>query len=125
MKVAILAGGLGTRLSEETTLKLKPMAAIGSKLMLWHIMNVYAAYGYKEFVVAPGYKGEITKDYFLNYHSRVHNLIVKLHTGEGSIHNGSSEDWVAPLLDTGTEIQTGGRVKQMTQFIGLKDICGV
>lgn len=68
MKVAILAGGLGTRLTEETTVKPKPMVEIGGKPMLWHIMNIYAAYGYKEFVIALGYKGEIIKDYFLNYH---------------------------------------------------------
>ena len=113
MKVAILAGGLGTRLSEETTVKPKPMVEIGGKPMLWHIMNIYAAYGYKEFVIALGYKGEIIKDYFLNYHSRARNLTVKLHTGEVSIHNGSSEDWTVHLLDTGPETQTGGRVKQM------------
>lgn len=118
MKVAILAGGLGTRLSEETTVKPKPMVEIGGKPMLWHIMNIYAAYGHKEFVIALGYKGEIIKDYFFNYHSRARNLTVKLHTGEVSIHNGSSEDWTVHLLDTGAETQTGGRVKQMAEFIG-------
>jgi len=118
MKVAILAGGLGTRLSEETTVKPKPMVEIGGKPMLWHIMHIYAAYGYKEFVVALGYKGDIIKDYFLNYHNHSRNLTVKLHTGEAIIHNGFSEDWTVHLLDTGVETQTGGRVKQMAEFIG-------
>jgi len=118
MKVGILAGGLGTRLSEETTVRPKPMVEIGGKPILWHIMNIYAAYGYKEFVIALGYKGEIIKDYFLNYHSRARNLTVKLHTGESDIHNGYSEDWTVHLLDTGAETQTGGRVKQMAEFIG-------
>ena len=118
MKVAILAGGLGTRLSEETTVKPKPMVEIGGKPMLWHIMNIYAAHGYKEFVIALGYKGEIIKDYFFNYHFRSRNITVKLHSGEVTIHNGTSEDWTVHLLDTGAETQTGGRIKQMAEFIG-------
>lgn len=118
MKVAILAGGLGTRLSEETTIKPKPMVEIGGKPMLWHIMNMYAAYGYKEFVVALGYKGEIIKDYFLNYHFRSCSLTVRLKTGEVSLHNGQGEDWIVHLLDTGVDTNTGGRVKQVADFIG-------
>jgi glucose-1-phosphate cytidylyltransferase len=118
MKVAILAGGLGTRLSEETTIKPKPMIEIGGKPMLWHIMNIYAAYGYKEFVVALGYKGEIIKEYFLNYHFRSCSLTIKLKTGEVSIHNDQGEDWIVHLLDTGIDTNTGGRVKQIADFIG-------
>lgn len=118
MKVAILAGGLGTRLSEETTLRPKPMVEIGGKPMLWHIMNIYAAHGFKEFVVGLGYKGEIIKDYFLNYHYHARSLSVKLHSGEISIHDGNSEDWTVHLLDTGAETQTGGRLKHMAKFIG-------
>jgi glucose-1-phosphate cytidylyltransferase len=118
MKVAILAGGLGTRLSEETTIKPKPMVEIGGKPILWHIMSIYAAYGFKEFVVALGHKGEFIKDYFLNYHYRARNVTVKLQTGEVTIHNGSSEDWTVHLLDTGSETQTGGRVKRAAEFIG-------
>jgi glucose-1-phosphate cytidylyltransferase len=118
MKVAILAGGLGTRLSEETTVKPKPMVEIGGKPMLWHIMNIYAAHGFKEFVVALGYKGDIIKDYFLNYHYRVRNFTVKLHTGQVSTHDSDSEDWTVHLLDTGAETQTGGRIKQLSRFIG-------
>jgi glucose-1-phosphate cytidylyltransferase len=118
MKVAILAGGLGTRLSEETVVKPKPMVEIGGKPMLWHIMKIYAAYGYNEFVLALGYKGDLIKDYFINYHHRARSLTVKLNTGEIIIHGGDSEDWTVHLLDTGSETQTGGRIKRLANFIG-------
>ena len=118
MKVVILAGGLGTRLAEITTRIPKPMVEIGDKPMIWHIMSIYAAHGFKEFVVALGYKGEVIKDYFLNYHHRSRSLSVKLDSGKVSVHNGSSEDWTAHLLDTGNETQTGGRVKRAAEFIG-------
>jgi glucose-1-phosphate cytidylyltransferase len=118
MKVAILAGGLGTRLSEETVVKPKPMVEIGGKPILWHIMNIYASYGYKEFVLALGYKGEIIKDYFLNYHHRARNLSVNLKSGDITLHNGDSEDWIVHLLDTGSDTQTGGRIKRIASFIG-------
>jgi glucose-1-phosphate cytidylyltransferase len=118
MKVAILAGGLGTRLSEETTIKPKPMVEIGGKPMLWHIMKIYAAYGFNEFVVALGYKGEIIKEYFLNYHYHSRSLTVQLKTGGVITHNRDGEDWTIHLLDTGYETQTGGRVKQIAEFIG-------
>jgi len=118
MKVAILAGGLGTRLSEETTVKPKPMVEVGGKPMLWHIMKIYAAQGFREFVVALGYKGEMIKDYFLNYHYHARNLTVNLGDGEVSTHDGSGEDWVVHLLDTGADTQTGGRVKRVAEFIG-------
>lgn len=118
MKVAILAGGLGTRLSEETTVKPKPMVEIGGKPMLWHIMNIYAAHGFKEFIIALGYKGEIIKDYFLNYRFRARSLTVNLETGSVSVHEGSHENWVVHLLDTGENTQTGGRIKKVAEFIG-------
>jgi glucose-1-phosphate cytidylyltransferase len=118
MKVAILAGGLGTRLSEETTVKPKPMVEIGGKPILWHIMKIYAAYGFKEFVIALGYKGEIIKDYFINYHYRARNITVELSSGGLTTHDGESEDWIVHLLDTGAETQTGGRVKRVAEFIG-------
>jgi glucose-1-phosphate cytidylyltransferase len=118
MKVAILAGGLGTRLTEETTLKPKPMVEIGGMPILWHIMKIYAAYGFKEFVIALGYKGEVIKDYFINYHYRSRNITVELCTGDLTIHDGASEDWKVHLLDTGQDSQTGGRIKRIANFIG-------
>ena len=118
MKVAILAGGQGTRLSEETTVKPKPMVEIGGKPILWHIMSIYAAHGYKEFVIALGYKGEQIKDYFLNYHYRVRSLTIQLNTGKVATHSGAGEDWVVHLLDTGADTQTGGRVKRLAEYIG-------
>ncbi|MBI4662357.1 MAG: glucose-1-phosphate cytidylyltransferase [Verrucomicrobia bacterium] len=118
MKVVILAGGLGTRLSEETVLKPKPMVEIGGRPILWHIMKSFAAYGFTEFVVALGYKGEVIKDYFLNYRHRSRNLTVRLGSGEITVHEADSEDWTVHLLDTGYDTQTGGRVKRAAQFIG-------
>lgn len=118
MKVALLAGGLGTRLSEETVLKPKPMVEIGGQPILWHIMKGYATYGFKEFVIALGYKGEVIKDYFINYRNRAHSLSVCLSSGEITVHNGESEDWKVHLLDTGLQTQTGGRIKQIIQFLG-------
>ncbi len=118
MKVAILAGGLGTRLSEETVVKPKPMVEIGEYPMLWHIMQVYAAYGFREFVVALGYKGEIIKDYFVNYRHRASSLTVSLATGNIVVHDRQREDWTIHLLDTGLHTQTGGRVKRLAQYIG-------
>ena len=117
MKVGILAGGLGTRLSEETAIKPKPMVEIGGKPLLWHIMNIYAYFGFKEFVVALGYKGEIIKDYFLNYHHSSHDLTVELRTGNVTVHDGQGEDWVVHLIDTGADTNTGGRVKRIAQYL--------
>ena len=118
MKVAILAGGLGTRLTEETIIKPKPMVEIGGKPILWHIMKIYAAHGFKEFVIALGYKGEIIKDYFLNYRYSAHSFTVTLDSGNVTIHDGASEDWTVHLLDTGLSTHTGGRVKRVAEFIG-------
>lgn len=119
MKVAILAGGLGTRLSEETTVKPKPMVEIGGKPMLWHIMNIYASFGFKDFVIALGYKGEFIKDYFLNYRNHSRSLTVDLRSGKTIVHNDiKGEDWNVHLLDTGIETQTGGRIKQVARYIG-------
>jgi glucose-1-phosphate cytidylyltransferase len=94
------------------------MVEIGGKPILWHIMRIYAAYGFKEFVLALGYKGEIIKDYFINYHYHVRDLTVRLGDGNIAVHNHSGEDWIAHLLDTGLETNTGGRVKRVAQFIG-------
>jgi glucose-1-phosphate cytidylyltransferase len=118
MKVAILAGGYGTRLSEETTIRPKPMVEVGGKPILWHIMRTYASFGYKEFVIALGYKGEIIKDYFLNYHYHSRSITVQLKTGGVTAHTIEGEDWTVHLLDTGLQTNTGGRIKRVAEFIG-------
>ena len=119
MKVVILAGGLGTRLQEETVVKPKPMVDIGGRPILWHIMKIYAAHGFKEFVIALGYKGEVIKDYFLNYHYQSSNLTIDLKSGRVTVHDRTDrEDWTIHLLDTGLHTQIGGRVRQAARFIG-------
>jgi glucose-1-phosphate cytidylyltransferase len=118
MKVGILAGGLGTRLSEETALKPKPMVEIGGQPILWHIMQIYAAQGFNEFVVALGYKGFHIKDYFLDYRRQACPLTVKLASGEVTFHSTPAEDWTVHLLDTGADTQTGGRLQRIADFVG-------
>jgi glucose-1-phosphate cytidylyltransferase len=118
MKVLILAGGLGTRLQEETVLKPKPMVEIGGRPMIWHIMNVYAAFGYKEFVVALGYKGEMIKRYFLDYYHNNQSITANLATGTVSVHPGAIEDWTVHLVDTGDATETGGRIRRAAPFLG-------
>lgn len=117
MKTVILAGGLGTRLQEETTLKPKPMVEIGGRPMLWHVMGCYARHGFKEFVVALGYKGEVIKHYFLNYYNLQSSLTVDLSRGEVQVHDGEREDWLVHLVDTGTDTQTGGRLKRLAPWV--------
>jgi len=104
MKVAILAGGVGSRLSEETVLKPKPMVEIGGKPILWHILNIYAAHGFNEFVVALGYKGESIKDYFLNFYALNNDVTVDLASGEARIHRGGGPSWKVHLVDTGASM---------------------
>jgi glucose-1-phosphate cytidylyltransferase len=118
MKVVLLAGGLGSRLREETTLRPKPLVEIGGYPMLWHIMNIYAAHGFDEFVVALGYRGSAIKDYFTNYHRRACDLTIKLRTGEVTVRAAEAEDWTVHLLDTGLHTATGGRTKRAAKFIG-------
>lgn len=118
MKVCILAGGAGTRLSEETVVKPKPMVEIGGKPILWHIMNIYAAHGYNEFVVALGYKGEAIKDYFLDFYSLNRDLTINLKTGETNVRRGKQTDWIVHLVDTGIQTGTGGRIKRLKAWLG-------
>jgi glucose-1-phosphate cytidylyltransferase len=114
VKVVILAGGLGTRLSEETEVKPKPMVEIGQRPILWHIMKHYAHYGFKDFHIALGYRGEVIKRYFLDYHAISGDLTVDLHTGGVDVHEGSDcVDWTVHLVDTGQLTHTGGRVKRL------------
>ena len=118
MKVVILAGGLGTRLSEETELRPKPMVEIGERPILWHIMKIYAAHGFREFIIALGYKGEFVKNFFLNYHHLHCNLTVHLRDGNVDVHDGDEEDWTVHLVDTGLKTETGGRIKRLAPVIG-------
>lgn len=118
MKVAILAGGLGTRLQEETAVKPKPMVEVGGFPILWHIMKYYAHFNFKEFVIALGYKGEVIKDYFLNFRAHASNLTVSLADGSVAVGDGPGEDWIVHLLDTGLDSMTGGRIRRVLQRVG-------
>ncbi|MDQ6829558.1 MAG: glucose-1-phosphate cytidylyltransferase [Gemmatimonadota bacterium] len=118
MRTVILAGGYGTRLSEETVLKPKPMVEIGGRPILWHIMQGYAAQGFTEFVVALGYKAEVVRSYFLNYHAISRNLSVCLGDGSVSTHGEAAEQWLLHLIDTGVQTATGGRIKRLREWLG-------
>src|SRR5665213_3355844 len=113
MNVVILCGGLGTRLSEETQLKPKPMVEIGGRPILWHIMRIYQRHGLRDFVLALGYKGDVIKDYFLNYHARQSDVTVHLRRGQVEYSNPTAEDWCLSLIDTGADTMTGGRLLRL------------
>ncbi len=117
MRVVILAGGMGTRLAEETEVKPKPMVEIGGKPILWHIMKHYAYYGFREFCIALGYKGEIIKRYFLDYSRLSGSLTIDLSTGKVKTHDQGCEDWIVHLVDTGFATLTGGRVKRLEPWL--------
>lgn len=117
MKVGILAGGKGSRLAEETTIKPKPMVEIGGHPIIWHIMKIYAQYGFKDFVVALGYKGEVLKKYMVDYLSLDGNITVDFKTGQVKNQNNSVLDWTVDLVDTGMDTMTGGRIKRLAPFV--------
>jgi glucose-1-phosphate cytidylyltransferase len=118
MKVAILAGGFGTRLAEETEIKPKPMVEIGGKPILWHIMKIYGAFGFNHFIIALGYKGEIIKKYMVDYCALCSDLTVDMKNGEVRHSNNNDLDWTVELIDTGLSTQTGGRIKRLAPLIG-------
>lgn len=120
MKIAILAGGVGSRLSEETELKPKPMVEIGNRPILWHIMMYYACYGFKDFVIALGYKGEHIKRWMKEYSALNSNMTVKMGTGEVELSGGNVPDWTVDLVDTGAATLTGGRIKRLSTWVGNK-----
>jgi glucose-1-phosphate cytidylyltransferase len=117
MKCVILAGGFGTRLSEETVVKPKPMVEVGGKPILWHIMNIYGSQGIREFIVALGYKGEVIKEYFLNFYAINNDITVDLANGSTTVHDGNQPDWKIHLVDTGLYTQTGGRLKRLRDWL--------
>lgn len=118
MKVAILAGGFGTRLAEETEVRPKPMVEIGGRPILWHIMQIYSAHGFRDFVIALGYKGEQIKKYMVDYCALSSNLTVKLRSGDIERNGGERPDWTVELIDTGITTQTGGRIKRLAPHLG-------
>lgn len=121
MKVVILAGGFGTRLSEETNVKPKPMVEIGGKPILWHIMKIYSSYGYNDFIILLGYKGYVIKEYFSNYFLYQSNVTIDLRNNNISVHQNESEPWKVTLLETGLNTLTGGRIKRAKDYIGDDD----
>jgi len=119
VKVVILCGGLGTRLREETEVRPKPMVEIGGHPILWHILKIYAYHGFNEFVLALGYKGEVIKRYFLEYHAVTSDVTVNVASGQVEVHDGERDNWLVHLFDTGFDTQTGGRLKRLEEW--LKD----
>jgi glucose-1-phosphate cytidylyltransferase len=117
MKAVILAGGLGTRISEETHLRPKPMIEIGGKPILWHIMKIYSSYGINHFVICLGYKGYLVKEYFANYRCHTSDMTLNLSDNSVEIHNSFSEDWKITLVDTGEQSMTGGRIKRIYDYV--------
>lgn len=118
MKVVILAGGLGTRLSEETDIKPKPMVEVGGKPILWHIMKVYSHHGFNDFIICLGYKGYVIKEYFANYFLHQSDVTIDLNGNKMEIHNCKAEPWRVTLIETGLNTNTGGRIKRIKDYVG-------
>ncbi len=123
MKVVLLAGGLGTRISEESHLRPKPMIEIGGKPILWHIMKTYSHYGLNDFIVCCGYKGYVIKEYFANYFMHLSDVTFDLKNNKMKVHNSTSEPWSVTLVDTGESTMTGGRIKRVKEYIGNEPFC--
>lgn len=117
MKAVILAGGLGTRISEETHLKPKPMIEIGGRPILWHIMKIYSHFGVNDFIICCGYKGYLIKEYFANYFLHMSDVTFDISNNSMDVHQGNAESWRVTLVDTGDETMTGGRLKRIASYI--------
>src|SRR5665213_2255588 len=117
MKVVILAGGLGTRLSEETVLKPKPMVEVGGMPILWHIMKIYSSYGFNDFIICLGYKGYMVKEYFANYFLHKSDVTIDLSNNSIKIHDSQAEPWKVTLVDTGNDTLTGGRIMRIKEYV--------
>jgi len=123
MKAVILAGGYGTRISEETHLRPKPMVEIGGKPVLWHIMKIYAAHGIDEFIICCGYKGYLIKEYFANYALHTSDVTFDMRSNRMEVHASSAEPWRVTLVDTGDSTGTGGRLRRVRSYVGSDDFC--
>ena len=123
MKAVILAGGLGTRLSEETHLKPKPMVEIGGRPILWHVMKIYSSHGINDFVICAGYKGYIIKEYFANYFLHMSDVTFDMSNNSMEVHQKNAEPWKITVVDTGDETMTGGRIKRVEDYIGDETFC--
>ncbi len=123
MKVVILAGGLGTRISEESHLRPKPMIEIGGLPILWHIMKIYSAHGLNDFIICCGYKSYVIKEYFANYFLHLSDVTFDLKNNKMEVHHNESEPWKVTLVDTGESTMTGGRIKRVGKYIGNEDFC--
>ena len=123
MKAVILAGGLGTRISEETHLKPKPMVEIGGKPILWHVMKIYAAHGINDFVICAGYKGYVIKEYFANYFLHMSDVTFDMKDNRMEVHHRRSEPWKVTIVDTGDATMTGGRLKRVNDYVGAETFC--
>ncbi len=121
MKVVIFAGGMGTRISEESHLKPKPMIEIGGKPILWHIMKIYSSFGYNDFIICLGYKGYVIKEYFINYFYHNSNVTIELRNNKIQVHNTEAESFRVTLVDTGLDTKTGGRLQQVKRFLNDED----
>lgn len=123
MKAVILAGGLGTRISEETHLKPKPMVEIGGKPILWHIMKSFSAHGINDFIICLGYKGYVIKEYFANYYLHMSDVTFDMRDNSMTVHENMVEPWKVTLIDTGDQTMTGGRLKRVAPYLGNQDFC--
>jgi len=123
MKAVLLAGGLGTRISEETAIKPKPMVEIGGRPILWHIMKIYSAYGINDFIICCGYKGYVIKEYFANYFLHMSDVTFDMRFNQMNVHCGYAEPWRVTLVDTGEDTMTGGRLKRVREHIGNETFC--
>jgi len=123
MKAVILAGGLGTRLAEETSVRPKPMVEIGGRPVLWHIMKIFSAHGINDFVVCLGYKGYLIKEYFANYFLHMSDVTFDMVNNQTVVHQNNAEPWRVTLVDTGESTMTGGRLKRVRQYLGDEDFC--
>ena len=123
MKAVILAGGLGTRLSEETSLRPKPMIEVGGRPILWHIMKIYSAHGINDFIICCGYKGYVIKEYFANYSLHMSDVTLCLGSGEAKVHRRRAENWKVTLIDTGEHTMTGGRLKRVAEYLDDEPFC--